>query len=265
MAQRSSRRVCLVSAAVIVSLAFGLVAWSPAGRDAPPLPAAHAAPTNTTAYIVSTIPADGAVNVALTTPIVVTFSEPMNTSTVTWAITPALAVVVTWDPTVTILTMAHTMAFASCTVYTVHVLGVAPGPVPNPWSFRTTCPGTTVIATSPPDGAVDVPLNASIVVEFSGPMDPASVTWTITPAILLTSTWSSGNTVLTATHVTLFAACTNYTVTVDGSDAAGIPLFPGPYAWSFRTFCPTPVYSLTVVNLPPGGVVNARLVIATQP
>ncbi len=265
MSQSSSRRVCLVSAVVVLSLAFGFMAWSPAGRGVPSLPAAMAAPANSTAFIVSSYPEDGAVNVSLGSPIVVAFSEPMNTSMVSWTITPAILLVPTWDLTDTILTLAHPAAFAACTLYTVGFPGLAPGPVPNPWSFLTTCPGSVVVvATDPANGAVNVSLNATVTVWFSGPMDPASVTVTLTPAITLVPAWDPARTTLTLSHPWPFAACTRYTLIVDGRDSAGRPLAPGPYTLGFTTACPPP-NPVTVVNLPPGGTVNARLVVATEP
>jgi len=98
--------------------------------------------------ITRTVPADGDTDVALDAGIVVTFSEAMLTSSVTVTISPNLALTKSWNaPTNTVLTLTHTAAFAVCTVYTVNVSGtdlqsfrLAPGPVPNPWSFTTYCP-----------------------------------------------------------------------------------------------------------------------------
>ena len=110
-------------------------------------------------YIVSTDPADGAVNVSLSQDIVVVFSGAMNPNTVTWTIVPTILLIGTWpDPTT--LVLLHNASFASCTTYSVAVDGrdvngnpLVPGPVPNPWSFTTTCPGQgTVVQLLVPAG-----------------------------------------------------------------------------------------------------------------
>ncbi len=194
-----------------------------------------------TPTILSSYPEDGAIDVPLNASIVVQFSTPMNTSTVLWTLAPARTLIPTWDPTDTVLTLGHPAPFAPCTHYTIEVSGrdvggdpLVPGPVPNPWSFLTAaCAGPRVLSTVPADGATNVSVNATIVVEFSAPMDPGTVTWTIDPAVALTPSWDPTGTVLTLSHATPFGNLTLYTVTVDGKGADGSPLSPGPYTWRF--------------------------------
>ena len=97
-------------------------------------------------YIVSTVPADGATDVVLSANVVVTFSEAMNTASVT--VTGFTFDGSAWSGN-TVLTLTHTTPFAQCTVYTLQASGndlqglpLVAGPVPNPWSFTTSCPLT---------------------------------------------------------------------------------------------------------------------------
>ncbi len=218
-------------------------------------------------FIVATDPSDGAAGVPLSANIVVTFSNPMDTATVVWTISPALTLTSSWNsPTDTILTLSHTTPFAFCTVYTLEIAGqdksglpLVPGPYPNPWSFSTACPNPFITSTYPYDGSVNIPVNAAIVVTFSEAMDPSNVTAAITPAVgVLTPAWNPTDTVLTLTHSTPFASCILYTVQVNGTDVGGFPLVPGPVPnpWSFSTACPNPYI---VSTTPAAGTSNVSL------
>lgn len=93
----------------------------------------------------------------------------------------------------------------------------------------------TVEGTTPSDGAVNVPRNTPIVVNFSEPMDTGSVSVLITPTVTLTPSWSNDNARLSLTHAEL-ASSTRYTATVNvGSDLSGNPLANAPYTWVFTT------------------------------
>ena len=94
--------------------------------------------------IVTTDPADGATGVPVATPIVVTFSEAMLPGSVTWNILPSITLTPSWSGGNTVLTLSHTAAFQTLTLYRVTVSGtdvdgvpLAAGSVPNPWSFTT--------------------------------------------------------------------------------------------------------------------------------
>jgi hypothetical protein len=210
--------------------------------------------------IFTTDPADGAIDVPLGQDIVVTFSEAMNTATVSCAPIPAgITLTPVWSGGDTVLTLSHGTLFAPSTMYTMTCTGqdmdgnsLDPGPVPNPWSFTTV--GTVppeITNTDPADGAIDVPLTQDIVVTFSEAMDTPTVSCTPNPAITLTPAWSVGDTVLTLTHATQFAASTLYTVTCTGQDMDGDALVAGPVPnpWSFTTVAIGP-------NTPPTATID---------
>ena len=97
--------------------------------------------------IVSTTPYHNEKNVGTGQPIVVNFSESINTATATYTVTPSLSGwTVDWNSTTTQLTLSHpTEPFAQSTIYTVKVTRaedlagntLAPGEATNPWVFTT--------------------------------------------------------------------------------------------------------------------------------
>ncbi|MGC9397019.1 MAG: Ig-like domain-containing protein [Anaerolineae bacterium] len=106
----------------------------------------------------------------------------------------------------------------------VHALDLFPGDIVAP----------QVTDVLPANGAIDVPRNTPIVVDFSEPMLTGSVSTLVTPTVGgLIAVWSNGDARLTLDHDD-FAAGTRYTVTVAGSDMAGNPM-ASPYTWSFIT------------------------------
>jgi uncharacterized repeat protein (TIGR01451 family) len=95
-------------------------------------------------FIESTYPADGETAVLITAPLAITFSEPVVTATLLYTVTPDPGGwSEAWSAGDTVVTLDHD-DLAYMQVYTVAVTAVdlegqslAPGPVPNPWSFTT--------------------------------------------------------------------------------------------------------------------------------
>ncbi len=112
-----------------------------------------------------------------------------------------------------------------------------------------------IMATNPPDGATDVPLDQPISAVFSEAMDTPTVAWTIAPAVPLTPSWSTSQ-ILVLGHAGL-SQCAEYTVEITaGRDTDGEPLVPGPVPnpWRFQTVCPQYV-EYTITRLPVRGYV----------
>jgi hypothetical protein len=167
--------------------------------------------------ITNTVPANGAINVAITDNVVVTFSEAMNTGTVTYTCVPAVTVwSVVWSGGNTIATYSHTNPFAYGTLYTFTITAgsdvagnlLNAGAVPNPWTFTTVAQGSAT-ATGPIGGPSTV---AAITITY---------TWTDTPtSVNLYYTINSGTTWTLAGN----------DATVDGSYAFTCPA-AGTYGW----------------------------------
>ncbi len=222
-------------------------------------------------YIMSTDPANGQGLIPVTQAITVTFSEAMNPSSVLFMLTPGVTgKTLQWSNGFKTLTVTHTTDFLECTQYQAFVDGTGadghslliPGPVvSDPWDFTTWCSGFYMVSTDPADKATNVPLDKSIIVNFSLPASRPSLVVTPAPVIALAQTWSNGDKTVTLTHTAAFSDCTNYTITVSATDTSGNPLItvPGsaPNPWKFKTVCIpqlSPPGGLHVTRSPPSGI-----------
>ncbi|UCE38603.1 MAG: tandem-95 repeat protein [Thermoplasmata archaeon] len=215
--------------------------------------------------ITATSPSNGSANIGLTQNVVVTFSEAMNTSSMTYSCFPdpgGWSVV--WSSGDTVATFSHN-AFIDSTAYTFLIANakdvagnhLAQGSVPNPWTFTTTdTTSPTIILTSPQDVAVDIALTADVVVSFSEIISTASVAYLCTPDPGGWSfVWSAGHTVATFSHDD-FDKSTDYTFQIiSAKDMAGNNLVAGgiPNPWSFTT----------VANMPPT-ILSTPIITATE-
>jgi hypothetical protein len=78
-----------------------------------------------------------------------------------------------------------------------------------------------------------VAISSAISVTFSEAMDPSTVTIAVTGGVTGVITWNGNHTIATLTPAAAMAYATNYTVTVNGHDAAGNSL--AQYQWTFST------------------------------
>jgi len=114
---------------------------------------------------------------------------------------------------------------------------------PFPGTLRVESELPTVISKEPDDGAVDVPVDTNITVEFSEPMDTANTETAFSlDTVVGTFSWSAGDTILTfdPTDDLLSETTYNATITGDATDKDGNPLQDAPVEWSFTTEDITP-------------------------
>ncbi|MCK4444770.1 MAG: Ig-like domain-containing protein, partial [Thermoplasmata archaeon] len=209
--------------------------------------------------ITYTSPENGEQFVLTDEPIVIIFSETMDTASVTWDIQnmsgpSPIVFVPSWSqmnfPDDT-LTLTHVDPYNECDTYYVLIEGqdldgnpLQNGPVPNPFHFDTICILPVITSTDPADQDVNVPLNKSIVIDFSEEMLPGSFVWTIVPNPSgWTETWSNGNSTVTLSHTNDFVQCTNHDVEVTQAwDTDFNNIIPGsvPNPWRFTTACVNP-------------------------
>jgi hypothetical protein len=198
-------------------------------------------------FIVSASPSDMEQNVPTDVSIFITFSEAIDSSTFMFTVVPTSG---SWEAdwlTSSEVYLNRSFGLPDCTVQTVHVTQatdlegkhLVPGPVPNPWSFKTVCPNPQILLTDPADGEGGVPLDADIIVVFDRSMDQATLDWTLVPDPGgWTVIWNGNYTVLTLTHSVLFTIDTVYLVEiVNILDLEGNPLVQGPVPnpWQFTT------------------------------
>ncbi|MFH0815725.1 MAG: Ig-like domain-containing protein [Methanobacteriota archaeon] len=176
-------------------------------------------------------PADGTVNVATTSALSWTCSDPDGdplTYDVYLGTTNPPTVLVAND----IAATTTSPALAASTLYYWYVIAndgsaTTNGPV---WAFATAVPsvGTYITYTYPSNGATGIAINAAVSVAFSVPMNIATVTYTCAPSPGgWAVSWSSGDTVATYTHANFdYAMLYTFTIT-GGSSKAGVPLSGG--------------------------------------
>ena len=200
--------------------------------------------------ITNTIPVNGETDIALTDDIVVTFSQAMNTTSVTYSCTPnpgGWSVV--WSANNTVATFSHMNPYVENTLYTFTITGgknangisLAPGAVPNPWTFTTLGIAPTITSTVPVNGTTGIAPNANIIVTFSEAMDNGSISYICNPDPGGWSVvWSANNTVATFSHTGFSEFLTLHTFEITGgTDIAGNALeagsVPNPWSWYLST------------------------------
>jgi hypothetical protein len=205
-----------------------------------------AAPT-----VISTVPASGAMAVAINTLVSATFSEPMNPATINGVtftltgpgVTPVAGAVTYAGSTAT---FTPTAALAANTLFTATITTGAQDPAGAAlaanfaWTFTTGAP-PTVVSTVPAGGATAVAINTLVSATFSEPMNPATISGTtftltgpgVTP-VAGTVTYAGSTATFTPTAAlaanTLFTA----TITTGAQDPAGDGLAAN-FVWTFTT------------------------------
>src|SRR5580698_3461301 len=256
-------------------------ATSPGGT---PLPANYVWTFSTATpppTVISTIPANGATNVAVGQVLSAAFSEAMTSASITAATftvtgaggTPVAGVVAYSGVTAT-FTPAVSLTFGTTYTATITTGAMAQAGIPLAanyvWTFTTITPPPTVVATVPLNGATGVPLGQVLTATFSEAMNcaslasPAAAFVVTSPgATAVAGAVSCAGAVATFTPAANLVVNTIYTATITtgAQDLAGTPLGAN-YVWTFRTLpAPTPptVISTVPVNLSTGVPINQAL------
>ncbi|GFE61361.1 Ig-like domain-containing protein [Geobacter sp. AOG2] len=240
-------------------------------------------------YVSSTTPANNATGVSVSDPIVINFSEAVKWTTVynngSYRITvfedapntPFTAL--TYSPTSdsTRYTLTPTTALKFSTKYRVVVnyriksvyTNESMGNNSNTYTFYFTtesAPDTvppTVTPSSPADGATNVPLNSTIVAQFSEPMTSTSVTtssFTLNNGVSGTVVYDSTNNTATFTPSSALAGGTTYTATVTTAvtDLAGNHMAANK-TWQFTTLIPDTTPPTVLSTSPVSGATSVAV------
>jgi methionine-rich copper-binding protein CopC len=238
----------------------------------------QAAPDTTPPTIVSTVPRDGTIDVATTTGISISFSEPMDEGTVTVTAVPDIALgVPTFDAPKTQVSFTPTARLATATSYTITVKGQDPShnalAGTTQFKFTTVRPPDTmpptVASITPANGAMGVANNSSIVVTFSEAMNTTATAaaFAISGGVTCTGgwIWNMAGTSATCTPAAALADTTTYNVAVStaAKDLAGNAL-AAPFSASFTTGVKPDTTAPTIVSVNPanntsGVVRNAKI------
>ncbi len=207
-------------------------------------------------YITTTSPFDTEGNVLPDAPITVDFSEPMNDATFAWSISPNPGnwIAPAWTPTFDSVTLTHSNPFNDSVTYTATVTWaetpdgrqITNNPLaPNPWTFTIISISPYIIDTYPADGAIDVPVDTRIHVNYSEAMDDPTVGLTTVPACAGGWTPSMQSpTYYIFTCATPFSEGQSVIATATGDDLQGWPL-AAPTQWTFTIIIVPPEIVLT--------------------
>ena len=210
--------------------------------------------------VISTVPANLAINVPINQAVLATFSEAMTPTTIDAATftltgpgTTAVAGVVTYNPSGSVATFTPAANLAYNTLYTATLTTGATGLTGAPlasnyvWTFTTAAApiitAPTVTSTVPANLATNVPLNQIVTATFSEPMNPANINATNftlqsaggTALTGVVAYAAVGNT-LTFTPAANLLPSTTYTATITTgvTSLSGAPLATA-YIWTFTT------------------------------
>ncbi len=196
-----------------------------------------APPDMTPPSLTSSTPPNGATGVAVATRLSLTFSEPMNTVSVSVEATPDPSLgVPTWSNNDRTVTFSAPMAdWPPSATVTIDVGGrdLAGNPMTlSTVSFTTAAPPDltppTVNSTSPATMSTGVPRTTNIEFNFSEPMNRVATeaAFSSSPTIACTFTWNTAGTLMVCNPNTDLGGSANYTVTlgVGARDLANIAL-----------------------------------------
>ncbi len=165
--------------------------------------------------VISLSPVNGTVSVAVTTPLVLTFSEPINTATLAYTVSPvAIGAAETWSAGNTVVTVSHSAPFMAITLYSWYVTAATDatgipfagavadiGEVTHPATFVTAIRHSSSVTTSPTGGFVLPTITVSTPnggETFAGGSS-TSIRWSSTndaalPAVILSYSTDGGKT-----------------------------------------------------------------------
>ena len=197
-------------------------------------------------------PANNTKDVPLDQDIILKFSLPINTSTLSFFMLPdAEPYDYSWSENDTNVTITHS-AFVPCQAYKASISALdkngnplVPGPTPSLWTFTAVCvEGPNITSTSPVDRQKDVPWTSRIYVNFSEPMDTAVFNFTLTPSAgNLSYTWANADMTMVIEHSAPYADCVFYTArvrTAMNKIGQGLVAGPMPNPWRYQAKCVPP-------------------------
>ncbi|WP_310572333.1 Ig-like domain-containing protein [Gemmatimonas sp.] len=228
--------------------------------------------------IASSVPAANATNVAITAPISVTASEPLDPATVSsenvvlraTGTTASVPGVVAYTAGASSFTFTPSIPLTPSTAYTFDVSTALRDRAANRLLAAYRVPFTTaapidatppsVVAFSPVAGAVDVSVRTTVTATFSEAMNAATInstSMTLAPtaggaAVPATVSYTAGTRTATLTPTAPLAASSSYTarVTTAAADAAGNGL-TAVSTWQFVTSAPVDESAPTVTLVSP--------------
>ena len=193
-------------------------------------------------------PASNATNVPVSTTVTATFNEAVQSSTITFTLTPsggsAITASLSYNSSTDTVTLTPSSTLAYNTNYTATVSGAENSSgiamtSPFSWSFTTDVAPPSVTKESPASNATNVPVSTTATATFNEAVQSSTIIFTLTPsggsAITASLSYNSSTDTVTLTPKSALAYNTKYTAAVSGAkDSAGDPM-TSPFSWSFTT------------------------------
>ncbi len=234
------------------------------------------APDTTPPSVTATMPATGAVGVAVNVAPSVTFSEQVDAITINFTLSGGGATIpctMSYAGTTAIFTPLVSLAYSTLYMATISagVRDLAGNVMPNGylWSFMTgTAPDTTppsVSASIPATGAIGVAVNIAPSVTFTEPINQQTLSFVLTAeSVTIPCTMSYAGTTAIFTPLVSLAYSTLYTATISAGvrDLAGNVMLDG-YLWSFTTgTAPDTMPPSVTATMPVTGAVGVAVNVA---
>jgi hypothetical protein len=210
--------------------------------------------------LVSSTPAANATHVAVGTAFTLTFSEAMDEASVKLSLSPAVTVQApAFASADTVATFTTGAPLAAATSYTATVTGQSQAGVElgsTQFTFTTADAVDTTAPTltsTPANGSSGVPVSTHLVLLFSEPMAPASLSLSTQPQVDWGAvSWNTQNTTATfATPPSSLLGNTGYAVVVSATDVAGNALSNATATITFTTSAAPDTTPPTVVDAQP--------------
>ncbi len=205
-------------------------------------------PPTTPPTVTAESPASGATNVALASSVSATFSEPVQSSTISFSLTPSggspVAASVSYNSSTQTATLTPSSALAYTTTYTASVSGAVSiwgGAMTGPfsWSFTSAPNWPTVTSETPAESTLEVPLASPITATFNQAVQSSTIVFTLTNdfgnSVAGTVSYNSSTDTAALTPSTPLAASTTYTATVSGAKSSSGYAMTAPAIWEFIT------------------------------
>ncbi len=236
--------------------------------------------------ITAVTPTNTSTGIAITSAVTATFSEAMNSSTITgstFTLVPqggsAVAATVSYNASGNVATLTPTASLVNGTTYTATITtgvmssGGTALASNYTWSFTTAAvappPAPTVTVVTPTNASTGIAITTAVTATFSEAMNASTITgstFTLTPAggsaVAATVTYNAD--VATLTPTAPLANGTTYTATITtGVTSSGGSALASNYIWTFTTAAVAPPPGPTVTSVTPVNLTNGVAITST--
>ncbi|HEX2971490.1 MAG TPA: DUF4082 domain-containing protein [Tepidisphaeraceae bacterium] len=225
--------------------------------------------------VVGQSPSPGASGVPITTTVTATFSEPVQSSSISFTLRDAsnnvVPATVSYNSTTKTATLTPSVALAGLNSYTATLSGATDlagnsmtGPVS--WSFTTVAVDNqppSVTDRTPSPSATDVPVSTTVAATFNEAVQPSTVVFTLVGPgnviIPASVSYNSSTRVATLTPNAALSSLTQYTATISGAKDLAGNVLASAVSWSFITVAVDSQPPSVIDHTPASGVTDVPI------